>query len=475
MTLRSETLPPLPTAGLPAAAPPPRLRPPAPEPVAADLPWYRLIASFRTNALPSWTHRAYEEPIVPRRVLGRTSLLISAPEAIRDVLVDRHERFGRTPAGIRILRPVVGNGLLLSDGEAWRHQRRTLAPAFTPRAVDLLVPHILASVRETIADLRARSRRGEEPVDLLAAMQFLALDVAGRTMFSLEMDRHGPALRAMFQQYNRNLGRPRLLDFLMPIGIPNPYDLARRRFQAKWMGLIERIMTDRRKTSDGGAAAGARDLFDLMLAARDPETGAAFAPTQLRDQVATMILAGHETTAVAMFWSLYLLALAPEWQERIAEEAAASSDDPAAASLVQTRAVVDEAMRLYPPAFAIVRSAREDGAIGGWPIRRGDTIVIAPWVLHRHRMLWRDPAVFDPTRFLPGAATPVDRFAYLPFGVGPRVCIGAHFALTEATLALAALVRTFRIELANPARPVLPVAVVTTQPDHPPPFRLYPR
>jgi len=470
MTLRSETLPHLPPAGLPAAAPPARFRPPAPEPVTADLPWYRLIASFRTNALPTWTQRAYEEPIVPRRVFGRTSLLISAPEAIRDVLIDRHEKFGRTPASIRILQPVVGNGLLLSDGEAWRHQRRTLAPAFTPRAVDLLVPHILASVRETIADLEVRSRRGEEPVDLLAAMQFLALDIAGRTMFSLEMDRHGPALRAMFQRYNRTLGRPRLLDFLMPIGIPNPYDLARRRFHAKWMGLVERIMADRRKTS-GDAAAGARDLFDLMLAARDPETGAAFSPVQLRDQVATMILAGHETTAVAMFWSLYLLAMAPEWQERIAGEATDSGDDPAAASLVQTRAVVDEAMRLYPPAFAIVRLARRDDVIGGRPVKRGDTIIIAPWVLHRHRMLWRDPALFDPARFLPGAP-PVDRFAYLPFGIGPRVCIGAHFALTEATLALAALVRTFRIELADPARPVLPAAVITTQPDHAPSFRL---
>jgi unspecific monooxygenase len=290
MTLRSETLPPHIASPGPfvtgAPAPSAWFRPPAPEPAAADLPWYKLIASFRTNALQSWTNRAYEEPIVPRRVFGRTSLLVNAPEAIRDVLVDRSERFGRTPAGIRILRPVVGNGLLLSDGDAWRHQRRTLAPAFTPRAIELLVPHILASVRETIAGLEARSRRGEdEPVDLLTAMQFLALDIAGRTMFSLEMDRHGPALRAMIQQYNRTLGRPRLLDFLMPVGVPNPYDLARRRFQAKWMGLIERIMADRRKTAgadDGGGGTRARDLFDLMLAARDPETGARFSAAQLR-------------------------------------------------------------------------------------------------------------------------------------------------------------------------------------------------
>jgi cytochrome P450 len=216
-----------------------------------------------------------------------------------------------------------------------------------------------------------------------------------------------------------------------------------------------------------------RDLYDLLVTARDPETGAAFTPDQLRDQVATLILAGHETTAVALFWSLYLLALAPAAQERLAAEAAfdpRSADDSALDRLAYARAVLDEAMRLYPPAFAIVREARGPDVVAGCEVRRGTLVVVSPWVLHRHRRLWRAPDSFDPERFLPGAP-PIDRFAYLPFGVGPRVCIGAHFALTEATLVLAALVRSFRIELVD-ARPVLPVAVVTTQPDRAPPFRL---
>jgi cytochrome P450 len=221
-------------------------------------------------------------------------------------------------------------------------------------------------------------------------------------------------------------------------------------------------------------AAGPRDLYDLLLAARDPETGAAFTPDQLRDQVATLILAGHETTAVTLFWSLYLLALAPAVQERLAAEAGGfdprSADESVLERLRYTRAVLDEAMRLYPPAFAIVREARGPDVVAGHAVGRGTLLVVSPWVLHRHVKLWRAPDAFDPERFLPGAP-PVDRFAYLPFGVGPRVCIGAHFALMEATLVLASLVRRFRIELVDP-RPVVPVAVVTTQPDRAPLFRL---
>jgi unspecific monooxygenase len=171
---------------------------------------------------------------------------------------------------------------------------------------------------------------------------------------------------------------------------------------------------------------------------------------------------------------VYLLAHLPEVQERIAEEAASalsnSSGESQLSKLIYTRAVLDEVMRLYPPAYVIVRAARQQDTVAGVEMKPGDLAIIAPWLLHRHRKRWHEPDAFIPERFLPGAPA-VDRFAYLPFGVGPRVCIGAHFALTEATLALAELMRSFRIELVS-TRPVLPVAVVTTQPDHAPPFRL---
>jgi cytochrome P450 len=195
---------------------------------------------------------------------------------------------------------------------------------------------------------------------------------------------------------------------------------------------------------------------------------------QLGDQVATMILAGHETTAAALFWSLYLLALDPAAQEEVAAEVSGAAVNGAGDldRLKFTRAVVDETMRLYPPAFLIIRAAAGPDTIAGMKVKRRDVVLVAPWLLHRHEKLWRDPNAFVPQRFMTG--TPPDRFAYLPFGVGARVCIGAHFALVEATLALARIIGAFRIELLD-QEPVIPVGVVTTQPDRSPMFRITPR
>jgi cytochrome P450 len=188
-----------------------------------------------------------------------------------------------------------------------------------------------------------------------------------------------------------------------------------------------------------------------------------------------MILAGHETTATALFWALYLLALDPQTQEQVAAEVKAL---PAEAvgdveQLKFTRAVIDETVRLYPPAFMIARAAKAADTVAGLPIKPKDVILVAPWLLHRHEKLWHNPNAFIPKRFM-APAPPPDRFAYLPFGVGARVCIGAHFALVEATLALAKLIGAFRIELIDKV-PVMPVGVVTTQPDHSPMFVIRPR
>jgi cytochrome P450 len=247
--------------------------------------------------------------------------------------------------------------------------------------------------------------------------------------------------------------------------------VARSRFRRGWTLFVDQLIKDRHRSSSDGQQP--RDLLDLLLAARDPETGKPFSQEQLRDQVATMILAGHETTAVTIFWALYLLALAPDAQEQVAEEAglAGSHDEsPAVGHLVYTRAVIEETMRLYPPAYVIVRAAREADEIAGMPVRPGDLMVISPWLLHRHQRRWVDPEAFVPERFMPGAPV-VDRSAYLPFGVGPRVCIGAQFAITEATLVLSRLMASFRIELVE-QRPVMPIAIVTTQPDRHPKFQL---
>jgi cytochrome P450 len=257
----------------------------------------------------------------------------------------------------------------------------------------------------------------------------------------------------------------------LPLGWPSPQDFSRARFRTRWTRFVGMLMAERRAAGKNERAP-PRDLFDLMGAARDPETGESFSDEQLADQVATMILAGHETTATALFWSLYLLALDPATQNEVAAEVQGVTANGVLdiERLKFTRAVIDETMRLYPPVFLIARAAAGPDTIAGLAVKKGDVILISPWLLHRHEKLWRDPNAFIPSRFMPPSQPP-DRFAYLPFGVGARVCIGAHFALVEATLGLAKLIGAFRVELLE-KEPVLPVGVVTTQPDRSPMFRI---
>jgi len=445
-------------------------RPPAP---AHELPLVAFLRAIRTNALTMWTDAAYEQDVVVRQFLGRTNVLVNAPEAIHRVLVDNPGNYRRSPASVRILRPVTGDGLLLSEGEAWRHQRRTIAPALAPRVMPMLARHIVSVTQGQLAAIAGQAAPG--PIDLLAAMQSLTLEIAGRSMFSLEMRAFGAPLRRLLTEFAQRFARPHLFDMLLPPSVPTLRDLRRRRFQARWMRLIETIMHDRLREPQPDVP---RDLFDLLRAARDPETGEAFSAAQLRDQLATLLLAGHETTAVTLFWSLSLLAQDPQEQERLAEEVRGAAIEPENATamlprLVRTRAVVSEALRLYPPAFTIARETIGPDRLGDLDLPKRAVVLIAPWVLHRHRKLWREPDAFDPSRFMPDAPTP-PRFAYLPFGAGPRVCVGAQFALTEAVLVLAMLLQRFEIALEG-TRPVLPVAIVTTQPDHPATFRVQAR
>ncbi|MBB4379545.1 Cytochrome P450 [Bradyrhizobium sp. Rc3b] len=442
--------------------------PPAPPRAPDDMSFFGRLAVIRRNMIATWGQPAYEEEVIKGRFFLRNSFILNQPDAIRHVLLNNYENYTRTPAGIRMLRPVLGDGLLIAEGHSWTFQRRTLAPAFTPRATANLVPHMTAVLDETIAKLDTQTGA---PVDLREIMQRMTLEIAGRTMFSFGMDRHGATLRNFIMEYASRLGRPYFLDMLLPVSWPSPMDFARARFRKRWTEFVAMLIAERRAAGKKDGAP-PRDLFDLMDAARDPDTGKGFSDEQLVDEVATMILAGHETTATALFWALYLLALDPETQEEVASETSGEHLDSMADIDRQkfTRAVIDETMRLYPPAFLVARAAREKDNAAGVEIAKGDIIMIAPWLLHRHEKLWDQPNAFIPKRFMSTEAP--DRFAYLPFGAGPRVCIGAPFAQAESVLALARLIGAFRVELADQADPVIPLGVVTTQPDHSPMFRI---
>ncbi|MBS0643404.1 MAG: cytochrome P450 [Proteobacteria bacterium] len=445
----------------------PRFIPPIPPRPITALPLPEFLRAVRTNAIGMWPEAAYEQDHLVGGLAGRRSILLNAPDAIHHVLVGNPGNFRRTPATVRILRPITGKGLLLSEGEDWKLQRRTIAPALAPRVMPMLASHIARSAEATLDALPTG-----EPVNLLGAMQALALDIAGRSMFSMDMAEHREMLRRLMYEYGEGYSKPHMMDMLLPPSIPTLRDIGRWRFKKRWMAYIDSLIATRLASPPPDQP---RDLLDLLRAARDPETGAGFSAEQLRDQVATLILAGHETTAVTLFWALITLASLPDEQDRIAAEAAPLDLSPAAAhgamgQLVRTKAVVNETLRLFPAAFTLARQviARDNAA--GIPLPKNALLLIAPWVLQRHRKLWVDPDAFDPDRFMPDAPPP-PRFAFMPFGAGPRVCVGAQFAMEEAVLVLAALLRRFRVTRVDD-RPVLPVGIVTTQPDHAAPVLL---
>ena len=388
--------------------------------------------------------------------------MLNAPEAIRHVLVTNAENYGRNPATGRVLRPIIGDGLFLAEGAAWRHQRRTIAPALAPRSMPLLARHVVAASEAAEARLAGLLHR---PLELLPQLQFLALEIAGQSMFSLQMAGFGAELRALILKYGLRYARPGPFDLVLPARLPSPADLGRQQFRREWLAFLVTRIAARRAMPREDAP---RDLFELLEAARDPETGEGFGEAQLRDEVSTMIIAGHETTAVTLFWCCYLAALYPDLADRIAAEADGVDLSPEAAGeaaklLPFTRAFLDETLRLYPPAFLIGRQAMAADEVAGRRIAAGTVVSVSPWVVHRHRKLWTDPDAFEPERFLPGAPAP-ERFAYLPFGAGPRVCVGMQFALTEAVVVLARLLRRFRLRLVGGGE-VMPRGIVTVQPD----------
>ena len=443
---------------------------PCPRAVSSRLRWRTVVGALRGDALASFPAEAFAEEVVVASFLGRRHILLQHPPAIRHILVDNPQNYARHPAVCRVLRPMFGGGLFLSTGKEWREQRRGAASAFAPRVVYRLAGPVVAAAAGLAAELTA----AEAPVNLVPRFQRLALDIIGRAVFSLDMPRYGPELRRLILHYAQRLGRPGLADLLLPLGIMTAADFARARFRRRWRRLIADIIADRAARRGDGEGC---DLFDI-LAAPDAAAGERPDAERLGDQIATIVVAGHETTASALFWACYLLAQHPAEQERLASEVAryGLTQDNAAETLprlVYTRAVIDEVLRLYPPAFVIVRQALEDDVAGGVTVPKGSLVLIAPFVLHRHRRLWATPERFDPGRFLPGTPPP-PRFAYMPFGAGHRICVGAPFALSELLLVVATIVQACRIELTS-HRPVAPVGLMTIQPNTPPLFVLRPR
>lgn len=410
--------------------------PPVPIPPPRPLPLLRAIQVARRNTLAIIPQGAFTQPVFGQRSPFGPSFLVSAPEGVKRVLLDAADDYPKAEFQSRLFEAFLGEGILTSEGEAWRRHRRLMAPAFDPRSLEALVPTIAATAREF-----AGAWRPGEVVDLSEAMGELTLKIISRAMFSAAGDDLGPVMERTLRSAEAVLERFGLADFT-----PGLRDVRARRREREVAALftvfdnwIARLIAERRAAPGGG------DLLDRLIAARDPQTEQRLSDREVRDQFVTIFIAGHETTAVALVWTWYLLATHPQVEARLHAELDASPDAPPA----YARQVIEEAMRLFPPVPRIpLRQARADDVICGVRIPKGALVCVAPWVVHRHRALWDDPERFDPDRF---AGERPGRYAYLPFGAGPRVCIGASLAMTEAVIVLCEIARRYRLRLTNPA------------------------
>jgi cytochrome P450 len=439
--------------------------PPAPAPQPRPLGVVRLITSLWRNPLECWAQDHFDKPIVVGGLPFAHVVLVSDPRAIEHVLLDNAGNYQKDALQRRVLSAGLGHGLLSAEGEQWRSQRRTVAPVFARRTIMDFAPHMLAAAEALVARWR---RQDGATLDVAAEMTRLTLDVLERTIFSDGLGRSPEEFRLAMRTYFDTIGRIDAFDVIgLPASVPRFAHWRVRSTLRFFEAAIDDIIATRRRRMAEEPDAVARDILTLLLNALDPETGNRMAEIEVRSNILTFIAAGHETTANLLSWSLFLLSQSAEWRERVEAEAGRELHGPPATlgdRLVETRAVIEEAARLYPPIAAMSRVALGPDDLAGTKVKRGSLVVIAPYVLHRHRLLWRDPNSFDPARFLGDARHAIDRYAYIPFGAGARTCIGSVFALQEATLVLANVVKNFRLTLA-PGTAVWPLLRVTLRPD----------
>lgn len=452
----------------------PLFRPPAPKPLKEPPGLFAFLLALRRNPLTTWTERHFSEPVIEGDgVLGRM-MVVSDPAVIRHVLLDNAGNYRKDDLQLRILAPGLGRGLLTAEGEEWRLQRRTIAPLFTPRTVAGFFPAMVDSAERLIRRWQRRPEGRE--VDLSLEMTRVTLDVLEQTIFTQGVARDPDALGRAITRYFEALGRVDPVDiFGLPDWVPRIGRWRARPAIRFFEDLVGELIRNRKDLLSRGEPA-PRDLLTLLLEASDPETGKGLSDLEVSANIVTFLGAGHETTANALSWSIYLLSQderARKWIEQEVDEVL--GDGPLEPHhlerLVYTRAVLDEAIRLYPPAPFLSRAAIQDDRIANLDITAGTVVTVAPYVLHRHRTLWDEPDAFRPERFLPEAKARIDRFAYLPFGAGPRVCIGANFALQEAVIVLASIVHAVRLDLKE-GHEVRPLHRITLRPENGLPMRL---
>ena len=412
----------------------------------------------RRNVLEIIPALAYRQPIVSGEMLLRWHMLAD-PGGYRRVMNDNLANYPKSEVMRRMLRPAIGDSLFNADGADWKWQRQAVAPVFTHRNVVALAPAMTATASRAASRLAASGGKAEMVSEMLTATFDVICDVAlsGREHFD------GKTFSAAILRYFQTAGRASLLDFIgAPEWFPRPGELLAGSSVKTMHDMVATAIEARRSAAPGGAS----DLLDYMLAAQDPETGHRMSAQELVHNMQFFIVAGHETTALALAWALYLLANSPRDQEMARQQARAQLGDRAAEAsdldaMPFITQVLEEAMRLYPPVGLLARAVVADDDLCGRTMKAGDLLFLPVWALHRHQLWWERPALFEPARFAPGIRR--DKYQYLPFGAGPRVCVGANFAMMQAGIILATLVARFRFAPAD-AGPK-PIMSMTVRPD----------
>lgn len=437
---------------------------PAPRPPKRQLGLFEMVRTVKDNSIATFTDDAYELDFLDRSFLWAHAYIVNDPDAIKHVLLDNAANYTKTRLARRLLEPGLGQGLLTSEGETWRRHRRVMAPSFDPRSV-VSYGTLMTDHTEAMLATWDRQPNGAELM-FDQAMMRLTLDIIAQAMFSADAADIADLVAIGAERYQVDV-RPTLFDL-----VPLPDWMPRLRS----MKFAERIFTDfdrkiERMIAERRAGKPDRpDLLTRLLAVRDEETGGFLSTKEVRDEIVTIFMAGHETTSLTLTWTLYLLSQHPEAEAKLHAELSdvLGGRTPRAEDVPQlryARMVIDETLRLYPPAHTLSREAIAPDDVCGHRIPVGSVIYVVPWVLHRHRKLWEWPERFMPERFLPERSGNRPRFAYVPFGAGPRICIGAAFATTEAILLLATIAQRYRLRL-KPGYPVAPRGLITLRPRH---------
>ena len=426
------------------------------------LPLWRFLPTFVRNPLRALPQPVFHEPLVAFRNRRASIVWVTEPALVERILLHRHEAFPKTPLERRVLGPALGDGILTAAGASWRWQRRVVAPLFRHQDLLRLVPSMTAAAETQIA--RWRTQPSGHSAAIERDMTDATYDVITRTLFAGAASTEGETIkRASAQMLDVISWEIAAAMMRVPVWVWHPAKRRLKHTAALLRAAVGGIVARHRR--DGGEGAG---LIQRLLAARDPDTGQPMSDEQITDNLLTFLLAGHETTAKALTWTLYLLARAPQWQQRVREEVAAvAGGEPITAAHLErlpvaTR-VLKEAMRLYPPAPIMTRLAAENVELGGCKLSAGTLIVLPIFAIHRHRKLWADPDRFDPDRFLPEHEAQYVRTQFMPFGFGQRTCIGMSFAMLEATVLLASFVRAARFTWDGKHLPE-PVSRITLRP-----------